>query len=766
MLARTRDDVARRLDIADITGLPFELSHHRLDGGARVSLDGRRNPELLVVLTGSAVLASARGTRRVLGPGDVVLVSDGPDRSVAAGPGAELEYLSLTWSAGQDLTGLDGLVRSFDRGRMVWSYEMHLDGLLDAQAIPGLPFGSVFGSVPPGITSKRHCHQDGEIFLVLGGQAEVLVEQEGRELGRGDLVFLPPFHNHAIRNNSDEPFDLVSVYWEDIDAAAVALANSAPQVDGADRTVVVCPPITPNGGLHLGHLSGPYLRADLYARALRSTGREALVVTGTDDHQSFVATTAHRQGVSPQSVADAAGAQIEGTLAAVGVDLACLYRPAHDEKLAGGIRELFEELSRSPAVSAVTVETPWCANCAQSLYQSFATGRCPSCAAESDGEICEACGVPNTAIDLVDLTCGQCGGTPASRPEETLHLDLDKFAEPLALYLGRARGSGQSRRLADSLLRGGLGKYRITRHSQWGLGVSARERDTQVIDPWVELVLTQILNTRRFTEDDRTANVTVLGFDNTYFYLVLLPVVYLALGLEHLLPQGFVSNQFLHLDDSKFSTSRRHVVWADDLLEKVPVDLVRVALLRRSPEEEVRSIGSAEIDNLGEDPLIDLVDQALRDLPDEDVVPGTGAWTVHHRAFYRELCLCSEEFDHLLSVDAFSSVAYVEKLEALLRASARFRSMEQSRREISTAQEEARTSLALEYLALKVFAALAEPLMPAVGSLLWQRLGLPGQPRRERNWSFIPSGTQTQLAGLSVTRTLHADHGTAKLRRE
>ncbi|MGH3614276.1 MAG: class I tRNA ligase family protein [Pseudonocardia sp.] len=766
MLVQTLKHAEGGLDSQDIPGLPVEFRRYRIDQGERDDSNGGEHPEILFVLTGSAELSTVDGVGRTVVPGDAVLVPDGAARALTAGPGADLDYVSLTWPGGRVSADLDVLMRSLDRDRMVWSYEMHLQDLFDAQTVPGLPFGSVYGSVPPGVTSKAHCHQDGEIFLVLGGRAEVVVEERVAELRRGDVIFLPPFHTHAIRNVSDEPFDIVSVYWEDIDVAAASLARTGPQLDQPDRTLVFCPPITPNGGLHLGHLSGPYLRADLLARALRTTGRDALVITGTDDHQSFVATAAHRLGASPESVADAAGDQIRSTLAAINVDLAHFYRPTQDDELIRGIHTLFDALLTSPAVTQSVVETPWCENCAQSLYQSFAKGRCPHCQASSDGEICEACGVPSQARDLLELTCAQCGTEPVLRPESGYDLDLDKYAAPLARYYGRAHGGGQSRHLADTLVAGGLGhQYRITRQSGWGLGVPGGEADQQIIDPWVELVFTQILNTQRLTEDSRTANVTVLGFDNTFFYVVLLPAVYLALGLEHLLPWGFVSNRFLHLDGSKFSTSRRHVVWADDLLAEVPADLVRVALLRRSPEEDVHSVGAGEIANLAADPLVERTDRWLADLaaaPGEGLVPGTGAWTTHHRAFYRALCMCSEEFDHLLSVDAFSSVGYVEKLDALLTETARFRSFEQARRRISTAQEEARTSVALEYLALKVFAALVHPVMPTLGMSLWRALGLPAAPRRERNWSFIPGGTRTGLRGRTVVDLVRANGSDAK----
>lgn len=754
----------RGLTAQDIAGLPFALQHHRLEPAGSIRL-GAPEPalhEIVFVVAGQATVTAPGGDggaaqQRQLAGGDAVVLADGVEQTLTNATGADLEYVTLTWQNGQSLTaaevgGAQGPVRTFDRAKMSWAYEMDLQDLFDAHQIPGLPFGSVFGSVPAGVSSKPHCHQDGEIFITLAGRADVEVDGRLVELGRGDMIFLPPFQVHAIHNRFDEPYDIVSVYWEDIDAAAAALAETgvAPRTGG--RTLVFCPPVTPNGGLHLGHLSGPYLRADLYARALRSAGGDAALITGADDHQSFVATAARRMESSPEKVSAEAGDEIAATLAAVNVGVEHFYRPSRDEELTAEVRRLFGQLAASPAVSRAQVETPWCENCDQSLYQAFAHGRCAHCSASSDGEICEACGMPGNAAELLDLTCTQCGAEPVMRTEETLLLDLNAFAPQLRRYLAHVPGGGGPRQLATELLGGGLGAYRLTRRSRWGMPVAQQGEPDEVVDPWVDLALTQIINTTRFGGGEGASGVTALGFDNTYFYLVLLPAVCFALDRPDALPQGFISNRFLHLDDEKFSTSRRHVVWADDLLNELPVDVVRLSLLRRSPEEEVRSVGTAEIREFGSDPLLARLDrwvEALRELPGDGVIPGTGAWTGNHKTFYRRLCMFSEELEQLVAPDAFSSVAYVERLEAILLDMARFHSVEQSRRRIGGTPEEARTSVAMEYLATKAFAAAVAPVMPATGALLWQSLGLSGEPRRERYWTFIPGGTQTSLAELA-----------------
>lgn len=280
----------------DIEGLPFRLAYGSVPPGTGAQRCNPTGEEMLFVVSGNGTLVFPADKPRALAPGDAVHVTGCPAYELAAASGSAMDYVSARWHRGKPAGDPAFTVCSFDRDVMVWDYERYLQDLYSAEQIPGLPFGSVFGSVAARSVSKHHCHQDGEIFLILGGRAKVVLGKECREVVPGDLIFLTPFTMHGIRNDSDEPLSLASMYWEDIKAAGAALADRSPRLDIPERAVVFCPPPTPNGGLHLGHLAGPYLRADVYARALRTLGREAHVVTGTDDHQSYVAAIAHRLG--------------------------------------------------------------------------------------------------------------------------------------------------------------------------------------------------------------------------------------------------------------------------------------------------------------------------------------------------------------------------------------------------------------------------------------------------------------------------------------
>ncbi|MBO4207668.1 class I tRNA ligase family protein [Micromonospora echinofusca] len=636
------------------------------------------------------------------------------------------------------------ITRAFDRSAMSWSYEMHLQPMLSAADIEGLPFGSVFGSVPAHTVSKRHAHQDGEMFIVLAGTATVVLGDEERQLGPGGVVYLSPFGYHEIRNDSDEAFDIVSIFWEHIPSAVKVLEQAPPRDALPERMLVFCPPPTPNGGLHLGHLSGPYVRADMLVRALRSMGRDARHITGTDDHQSFVAATARLRRVDPADVAATEGDAILATLRTADVGCDRLTRPATDPQHADRIRELFARVAASPTVTQQERETAYCPTCDLSLHQAFARGRCGHCGADSEGEICEACGRPNEARELVGVACRICGTPAVTRPERALWLDLDAHAEQLRGYLRSCHTSPDLLVLVERLLDEGLPAYRLARFTEWGVTLG----DGQAVDAWVDLALTFLDAAAAESEQDGPARITLfLGYDNSFFYAVLLPILAFAAGLTAHLPAAFVTNQFLHLDDAKFSTSRGHAVWADEALAAAGADAVRLAMLRNAPEGRVTRITHEGADRLAQDPLYRHAHEwldgfaALTEQCDGQV-PGTGAWTDAHREFYRYLNLTTRQLDGLLLPESFSARGYVQLLENVVARAAEFRATEEALRRVPSLAEEARTSLALEFLAAKVFAALAWPVTPALAQQVWDWLGLPGHPLREADWSFLPSGTR------------------------
>ncbi|ROP32165.1 class I tRNA ligase family protein [Couchioplanes caeruleus] len=240
-----------------------------------------------------------------------------------------------------------------------------------------------------------------------------------------------------------------------------------------------------------------------------------------------------------------------------------------------------------------------------------------------------------------------------------------------------------------------------------------------------------------------------MGLDNMYYYTVVLPAVAILLGDDKLLPDTMVTNQFLHLDAAKFSTSRRHAVWADESLALNSADTVRAALLREAPEGRVTSISDERARGRITDQLAVAVEEwqaGLEKLAASigNVVPGTGAWTPTHREVYRFLNSVTEQADGVLLPGAFNGRAYVRLLDTLVERLREFAAADAAMRGDADQAEETRTSEALQFLCAKVVAALVWPIMSAAAAGIWSWLGLSGVPVREVSWSFLPGGTRCE----------------------
>jgi methionyl-tRNA synthetase len=218
----------------------------------------------------------------------------------------------------------------------------------------------------------------------------------------------------------------------------------------------------------------------------------------------------------------------------------------------------------------------------------------------------------------------------------------------------------------------------------------------------------------------------------------------------------YVTNRFLQLSGKKFSTSRGHAVWADEALARGERDAVRASLLRAAPEGRETDMSLEVASGKGDDPLYGAARTwlsgfaGLRERHGHEV-PGTGAWTVAQREFYRHLGSLTAELDGLLLPDAFSARGYVRLLDTLVERAEEFRATQEPLRTIASQSEEIRTSLALEYLAAKVFAALAWPVLPDLAERVHEWLGLAGDPVREAVWSFLPAGTAPGTPSPLVT---------------
>ncbi|MGW4056975.1 class I tRNA ligase family protein [Amycolatopsis sp. NPDC004747] len=364
-----------------------------------------------------------------------------------------------------------------------------------------------------------------------------------------------------------------------------------------NRLVVISPAPTANGDLHLGHLAGPFLAADVCTRYARATGREALYGTGMHFTQNYVVAAAERLGVAPEELRERSAEQVRRTFSAMGVEIdgfGCL-----GDRFTGMVTGFYERLHERGLLELRTVTFPYLPSTGEYLMDAYVTGGCPFCLAEGCAGICESCGLPIAPGDLI-------GPRSATRPDEPLErrdvdilvFPVERYRAQLEAYFARTPMRPGMARLIESALARPLPDFPITQPASWGIPAPFPEVAGQVFYahmegmPW-SMFITALGAERRgavLTADDElwragagTTVVYFLGLDATYPFAIVGTALLTALG-EHVLPSQYFTNEFYELASEKFSTSRGHVVSGRELATEVPRDLIRFHLCATSPE--------------------------------------------------------------------------------------------------------------------------------------------------------------------------------------
>ncbi|MEA2694497.1 MAG: methionyl-tRNA synthetase [Acidobacteriota bacterium] len=665
-----------------------------------------------------------------------------------------------------------------------FAYGVPCQGLFPWSGVAATPFGAMWCVVPPGQTIKPHRHHEGETYIVAQGRGVMAVGGERIEVGPGDAIFVDPFDLHALENPAAEG-DLLflAVYWEDMPLALASGEERAATRAGAAaprRVWITATPPTPNGDLHVGHLSGPYLGADIYKRYLGMRGIEALYLTGADDHQSYVPLKGHRTGESPRQVADHFADEIEATFKEARIAVDHFARPKASPHHLPQVQELFTALWEKGALVAREAPTLWCESCRKYLFEAHVSGGCPHCGAGSDGNACEQCGWPNDCVNLVDPLCKYCGGPPTTRAVRRLYFPLAPYAADLKRFYGEVKMSDHLRTLCVQMLAKGLPEIAVSHPADWGIPVPFPGFEGQSIYVWLEmapgfLAATQELLDRRGggswregwqAEDQKL--VQFFGFDNGYFHAVLFPALFLAYDPGIRLARAFVTNEFLRLDGAKFSTSRGHAIWGKELLARVPADVARFYLAWSGPEREQTNFTLAAMDETVARELVGGWQAWLGELGVKvgeefgGIAPASGAWTENHEDFFLSLTQLAAEVGKAYEAESFSPQRAVRLLSELVRQARRFGEGEKHWGRFEAGREEWRNAIALELAAARALALLAAPVLPDFSLRLWQALGHPLDPTElagPLTWEtipqFLPGGQRVSgLAGFEVTAGL------------
>jgi methionyl-tRNA synthetase len=367
------------------------------------------------------------------------------------------------------------------------------------------------------------------------------------------------------------------------------------------RTLVTAALPYANGPIHLGHLAGAYLPADIYVRYLRLKGEDVVFICGSDEHGVAVTITAEKEGVSPQEIVDRYHAMNKESFEKFGMSFDNYSRttlPIHHQTG----QEFFLELYRQKVLIEKSERQLYCEKDRMFLADRYVEGTCPVCGnKEARGDQCEKCGTWLEQIQLLDPRCKICGSVPIVRETKHWYFPLGRFQKELEQYVNSKKWKDNVRSYIDSWLKEGLEDRAITRDLHWGIPVPLQGYENKVIYVWFEAVLGYISSTKelsqkknepglwkKYWQDDGTRYVAFIGKDNIVFHTLIFPAILMAWnngGKSHyILPDAVPANEFLNFEGKKFSKSRGWGIDLKDFLEIFPPDTLRYALALNLPE--------------------------------------------------------------------------------------------------------------------------------------------------------------------------------------
>lgn len=388
-----------------------------------------------------------------------------------------------------------------------------------------------------------------------------------------------------------------------------------PTKDTDTRTsLVICGPPTANGDLHVGHVAGPYVGADVHVRYLRAVGREAVFASCTDDYQTYTVTTAARLGTTPPELVARSAALIKSTFDGMGIDLDG-FSPT-DEGYKATVYDYVNRLHVKGKFRLRTVRLPFGERSRGFLVEGFIGGDCPTCLADSRGGFCEGCGHPIDFDALIEpYSILDPGEQISFREVEILVFPVEEYREQLRAYYEEKAPGWRPHlvTLMRELLARPLPDYPITYPVEWGLPAPFAETPGQTLNAWVEGMPASMYCTaysQRQTGFDPPSNddawraqhgarpIVFMGFDPLYVWAVVHVAELMAHEGRYALTDTFLVNEFYELENEKFSTSKGHVVWARDLVAEVPRDIVRYYLNLSAPEHARTNFSRAAMDQI------------------------------------------------------------------------------------------------------------------------------------------------------------------------
>lgn len=524
------------------------------------------------------------------------------------------------------------------------------------------------------------------------------------------------------------------------------------------RTLVTAALPYANGGVHIGHLAGVYVPADIYVRYLRLKQREVLFICGSDEHGVPVTIRARKEGCTPQQVVDRYDKIISESFREFGISFDNYGRTTsevHRKTASDFFRKLYEKGEFVEKES----EQYYDEEAHTFLADRYITGECPHCHFEhAYGDQCEKCGTALSPTELINPKSALSGSKPVLRKTKHWYLPLDKHQQWLEPWITeqhkewRSNVMGQCKSWFDL----GLQPRAVSRDLEWGIPVPVEGAEGKVLYVWFDAPIGYISNTKEILpdtwetwwKDPSTRLIHFIGKDNIVFHCIVFPSMLKAEG-SYILPDNVPANEFLNLEDDKISTSRNWAVWLDEYLRDFPgkQDVLRYVLTANAPETKDNNFTWKDFQARNNNELVavygNFVNRALQLTKKyyDGVVPQPGEFTPQDQETISEFQNVKAEVERLLEAFRFRD-AQKEAMN-LARIGNKYLADAEPWKVVKTDPERVKTVL---FLSLQLVANLAtafEPFLPFSSEKLRHMLGMEAAEwDRLGSIDLLPAGKQ------------------------
>ena len=436
------------------------------------------------------------------------------------------------------------------------------------------------------------------------------------------------------------------------------------------RTLITSALPYANGPVHIGHLAGVYIPADIYARYLRLKGEEVIFIGGSDEHGVPITLRAKKEGVTPKDIVDRYHNIIKQSFEDFGITFDIYSRttsPTHNQVASDFFRTLYDK----GVFVEKTNEQYYDEVAGQFLADRYITGTCPHCGDENAyGDQCEACGTALSPTELKKPKSTISGSSPVMRETKHWYLPLDKYEPMLRQWIledhkeWKPNVYGQCKSWLDM----GLQPRAVSRDLDWGIPVPVEDAAGKVLYVWFDAPIGYISNTKELLPDDwekwwkdpETKLVHFIGKDNIVFHCIVFPTMLYAEG-SFILPENVPANEFLNLENDKISTSKNWAVWLNAYLEEVPgkQDVLRYVLTANAPETKDNDFTWKDFQARNNNELVavlgNFVNRALvlTGKYFNSIVPVCGELTDYDKATLHEFANVKTELEKLLDTYHF-----------------------------------------------------------------------------------------------------------------